>query len=125
MVVLDWTHNFGTSFRNRSHTIAPIGIVAILILVFTALNYFGNEIALTNKRVIGKTGVLRRNSIDLKIDKIDSVVLDQGIVARMLGSGNIVVSSANSKSGFPFIDNPTGFRSAVNERLYAETTTTA
>ena len=93
--------------------------IPVVILLNAALDYFGREIALTNKRVIGKTGFIKRTSIDSKLDKIDSVILNQGIIARVFGSGTIIISTSGLNSPFTWLDKPNDFRSAVNDKMHA------
>ncbi|MFO0441947.1 MAG: PH domain-containing protein, partial [Betaproteobacteria bacterium] len=50
------------------------------------------ELGLTNKRVISKTGIISRRSEEMKLGSIETVEIDQGVLGRILGYGNIRVS---------------------------------
>jgi Bacterial PH domain/GYF domain 2 len=49
------------------------------------------EIAVTNQRVIYKTGFIRRQTVEMNMDKIESVTVTQSILGRMLNYGSIHV----------------------------------
>ena len=49
------------------------------------------ELAITNKRVVEKFGVLRRHTFDQQLSKIEGINFDQGMLGRILGYASIVV----------------------------------
>ena len=83
------------------------GIVAVL-------RYFSSEFAVTDKRVIIKVGVLRRRSLELLRSKIEGIAVDQSLLGRMLGYGNIAVTgTGGSNERFKNVTGPFEFRRAV------------
>ena len=54
------------------------------------------ELAVTNRRVIYKRGFISRHTIEMNMDKVESVDVDQTILGRMMGYGNIVVRGTGS-----------------------------
>ena len=50
---------------------------------------FTTEIAVTTHRVIYKRGFITRHTDEMNIDKIESVIVDQSILGRLLGYGTI------------------------------------
>jgi uncharacterized membrane protein YdbT with pleckstrin-like domain len=90
---------------------------AMLAIIYGVLKYFNfatSEFAVTNKRVIIKVGILRRRTLELQLSKVEAVAVDQGILGRMLGYGNIVVTgTGGSKEPFKTIRGPLEFRRAV------------
>ena len=49
------------------------------------------EIAVTDRRIIYKRGFLRRHTIEMHLDKVESVDVDQSILGRIFGYGDILV----------------------------------
>lgn len=93
-------------------------IVFLFVAVCSALNIIGTEYAITNKRLIGKTGFIFRNNIDIRLVKLESVILDQSILGRIFGYGNIVFNGTGSgKSAFISIDNPMLAKNLINQIL--------
>lgn len=75
-----------------------------------------DEFAITNKRVIIKTGLISRKTFEMNHSKIESINIDQGILGRILGYGTIrVVGSGGTKEIFPKIQNPLEFRKKFQE----------
>lgn len=93
----------------------PIGIGALFIIgAIIRMNTI--ELAATNKRVIAKTGLIRRDVLEVRLDKIESVVVNQSMLGRMLNYGNVMVCGTGGvKNVIPYISNPLDFRCTVNE----------
>jgi uncharacterized membrane protein YdbT with pleckstrin-like domain len=86
----------------------------IISIVIAIINVLTTELVVTNKKVIGKTGFIRRTSIDLQLGKLESIVLDQGITGRIFNFGTIVVRGTGGNAvGIPFIKSPLEFRRSV------------
>lgn len=83
----------------EQHWVVRIPMVLWLLLVITfpfaiyeylCVRY--TELGVTNKRVIYKTGIISRKSEEMKLASIETVEIDQGILGRILGYGNIHIS---------------------------------
>lgn len=104
-------------------SLAPLLIVGLIFLaiyglgllfwVAAAIRYFTTELAITNKRVIAKFGLISRSTIEINLQKIESIQVKQGILGRIFNFGSIVVSGAgNPQAPIPGISNPLQFRRA-------------
>lgn len=95
-----------------------VGLLLILPLVFAYLDYISSEFAVTNKRVIGKSGFLRRNSIEILLSKIEAINVEQGIIGRILNYGSITTGGTGStKNPFSRISDPFSVRRHVQEQV--------
>jgi len=98
----------------------PLSFVLLLFfgaglyfLIRVYLRYISTELAFTNKRVIAKFGFIRRQTIELQINKIESIQVDQGIVGRIFDYGTLIISGAgNPQAPIPGISQPMQFRQA-------------
>jgi uncharacterized membrane protein YdbT with pleckstrin-like domain len=73
-----------------------------------------SEFAVTNRRVIVKTGLLSRRTIEINISRVESVQVDQDIFGRLFSYGAItVIGTGGTKEPFTLIDNPQQFRRMV------------
>lgn len=85
--------------------------LGLLFWVAAAIRYFSTELAITNKRVIAKFGFISRTTIEINIQKIESIQVNQGILGRIFNFGSIVVSGAgNPQAPVPGISSPLNFR---------------
>ena len=87
--------------------------LGLLFWIAAAIKYFTTELAITNKRVIAKFGLVSRSTIEINLQKIESIQVNQGILGRILNYGSIVVSGAgNPQAPIPGISSPLQFRRA-------------
>jgi uncharacterized membrane protein YdbT with pleckstrin-like domain len=88
----------------------PFGIGLICYAV-VAIRYYTTELAITNKRVIAKFGLIRRDTVEMNISKIESLQVRQSILGRLLNFGDLIISGAgNPKAPIPGISDPINFR---------------
>jgi uncharacterized membrane protein YdbT with pleckstrin-like domain len=72
------------------------------------------EIAVTNRRVIYKRGFVRRHTIEMNMDKIESVDVDQSMTGRLFNYGTITVHGTGTGIEPLYrIDSPIKFRNNV------------
>ncbi len=98
--------------------VALLPTVLGLALIFRAwLARLGTEIAVTNLRVIYKSGVISRRTVEMNVDQIESVEVDQSIAGRMLGYGDIAVhGTGEGIENIRLIADPLTVRSAMTAR---------
>jgi uncharacterized membrane protein YdbT with pleckstrin-like domain len=107
------------------------GICFLTFLFFVAgfasflqnlVTYGTTEFAVTDKRVIAKTGFLRRRSLELMLNKIESIQVNQSILGRMFDYGAlVVVGTGGTKEAFPNIAKPMEFRKRINTQIAGAT----
>ena len=72
------------------------------------------DLAVTNKKLIAKWGLFRRQTIEQRIGKIDTIQVDQGIMGRLLNYGSITVTGSGfAPTPIKTIADPLAFRRAV------------
>jgi len=67
------------------------GIAAVGLAVPTFISRFGTEIAVTDRRLISKTGFIQRHTTEISMEKVESVDVDQSMLGRVLGYGDVTV----------------------------------
>ena len=104
-------------FETTYHWIIFISLRALLTLFIAPLiDKYSDEFAITNRRVIVKTGLISRKTFEMNLSKIESVNVDQSILGRILGYGTIrIVGSGGTKEEFPNIQKPLEFRKKFQE----------
>ena len=65
-----------------------LGLFQLLRVWFVVAN---TEIIVTNRRLIYKTGFIARDTVEMNLDKVESVLVEQGIIGRMLNFGRVIV----------------------------------
>ena len=99
------------------HWIIFFNLRALLTLFIAPLiDKYSDEFAITNRRVIIKTGLISRKTFEMNLSKIESVAVDQSILGRILGYGTIrIVGSGGTREEFPKIQKPLEFRKKFQE----------
>ena len=88
--------------------------LGVLILLTTFIKRQSSDFAVTNKRVMMKVGVFNTRSIELVLNKIEAIAVNQSLMGRVFGYGDIVVTgSGGTKEAFSKIQAPLAFRRAV------------
>ena len=97
--------------------IAIAGVLAVLaaLTLFQAwFRRFTTEIAVTNRRIIYKRGFIRRDTIEMQMDKVESVDVQQSVGGRILGYGDILIRGVGvGIEPLKNIDSPIEFRNHV------------
>ena len=70
----------------------PLFGVGLLLWLWAWIVYITTELAITNKRVIAKTGLIERRTIEMFLEKIESIQVDQGVLGRMFNFGSVIIS---------------------------------
>jgi uncharacterized membrane protein YdbT with pleckstrin-like domain len=72
------------------------------------------ELAVTDRRIIYKRGFIRRHTIEMNMDKVESVDVDQSFGCRILNYGTIIVhGTGGGLDPLRRIDSPIEFRNGV------------
>jgi uncharacterized membrane protein YdbT with pleckstrin-like domain len=70
---------------------AILAAIGLFLLVPEWFTWWTTEIAVTNLRVIYKTGFIRRTTNEMNMDKVESVRVDQSILGRILDYGDVTI----------------------------------
>lgn len=84
---------------------------SLYALVKSFLFHISTELAITNKRVVAKFGFIRRNTIELNHNNVESFKVDQSVFGRILDFGTVYVNGTGGVSTpIPNIAKPLEFR---------------
>jgi len=73
-----------------------------------------SEFAVTDKRVLVKTGILNRHTLETLLTKVENISVDQSLWGRMLNYGTITVTgTGGTKEQFAGIAAPLEFRKQI------------
>jgi uncharacterized membrane protein YdbT with pleckstrin-like domain len=107
----------------------PYAQIVVAIFLFISLwrltdrlvLFLSSEFGVTSKRVLGKTGFIRRTSLDIVLNKVEAIRLSQTILGRVLNYGDIeVTGTGGTDEILRFLPDPLVFRRVVQEQLAAQ-----
>jgi uncharacterized membrane protein YdbT with pleckstrin-like domain len=95
-----------------------IGALGAIVAWFRAwLRRMTTELAVTDRRVIFKRGLVRRHTVEMNMDKVESVDVDQSVLGRIFNYGDVTVRGTGASiEPLRLIDDPLAFRSCVTAR---------
>jgi len=89
-------------------------LVGALLILSAWFHRWITEISVTTHRVIYKTGFIRRHTVEMNMDKVETVDVDQSILGRLLGFGTIRVrGTGQSIESLREIAHPIELRNAI------------
>jgi uncharacterized membrane protein YdbT with pleckstrin-like domain len=107
------------------HAMALCGVfllvAAIATFAYGVAKRNATEMAVTNKRVLIKTGMASRRTLDLMLSRVESIGVDETFAGRMLGFGSVIVrGTGGTPESFVMIAHPQEFRRNVQEQIGAQ-----
>jgi len=98
-------------------------VASIILGAQVMITISTTEFAVTDRRVIAKTGFIRRHTLEIFLSKIESVAIRQTWLGRLLDVGTVTVTgTGGTRESFPAIANPTGVRKKINQVIEKYTT---
>ena len=94
----------------------PLFGLGLVFLIMAWVRYRTTELAITTRRVIVKHGFIRRRTIEININKVESIQVDQEIFGRIFNFGTLLIAGAGSpQAPIAGISSPMLFRKAFIE----------
>jgi|SRR5215471_6101620 len=90
---------------------------ALYLILLTWWRRFTTEVAVTDRRVIYAAGFLNRHTVEINMDKIESVDVEQNLMGRLFNFGDIAIhGTGDTHEVLREVDHPIDFRSRVTAR---------
>ena len=97
---------------------AALLLVALIIFAYGLAKRNATEMAVTNRRVLIKTGMASRRTLDMVLNKVESIAVQETFLGRMLGYGSVVVrGTGGTPESFVMIAHPQQFRQSVQQQI--------
>ena len=108
--------------RTTLHTIEAGAAVLLISGAVTMLvgmvRRNATEMAVTNRRVVIKTGLASRKTIEMLLNKVESIEVSETAVGRTLGYGTVVmIGTGGTSEPFHKVAHPLDFRSQVQQQI--------
>jgi uncharacterized membrane protein YdbT with pleckstrin-like domain len=111
---------------SRSTDFFGVMVVAALGLLLAAAISFGvallkraaTEMAVTDRRVVVKIGLLNRRTVELLLSKVESIGVEETLFGRIVGYGTVVLrGTGGTPESFSTIAHPLEFRREVQQQI--------
>jgi uncharacterized membrane protein YdbT with pleckstrin-like domain len=93
-----------------------LGLLAMTVLTGAVayIHRATTELAVTSRRIIFKTGLLKRRTFEMNRSTVESVGVEQTVLGRLLGYGRVELKGTGATSEpLPLIHDPLRFRSHI------------
>ena len=124
--LIGWAVWRGGTAPSGSAALLVAGVLLLLaggaVLAVGVVRRASTEIVVTTRRVLIKTGILERRTVELLLSKIESVDVTENVTGRLLGFGRVVVrGTGGTPESFDRIADPLEFRRQVQSQVDALT----
>ena len=90
---VSWWSQFGLLLLG---VVLLVVVIGLGFLIAAWVNVRSTEIAITNRRIIAKFGFIKRDTVEINLEKVEALRVEQGFIARMLNYGHIFISGAGT-----------------------------
>jgi uncharacterized membrane protein YdbT with pleckstrin-like domain len=111
---------FGPQIETRTDlmygTAAVLGIAALISAAHAWFMRWTTEIAVTDKRIIFKSGFIKRRTAEMNVDKVTTVDVIQSIWGRIFDYGSVHIHAAGGTGAIEHLDrigSPIALRNAI------------
>jgi membrane protein YdbS with pleckstrin-like domain len=95
---------------------AGAAVIGILVILVALVRRSTIELALTDRRIIFKSGLVARNTVEMNLSKVESLHVNQSPAGRLLGYGDVtVVGTGSSLEPLRGIADPLELRRKLGE----------
>ena len=97
---------------------AALLVCALVMIAAGSVRRNATEMAVTNRRVVIKTGLAGRKTIEMLLNKVESIEVSETTFGRMLGYGTIVIiGTGGTSEPFHNVAHPLEFRNQVQQQI--------
>ena len=93
-------------------------LCGLIVLFVGSLRRNATEMAVTTRRVVVKTGLASRRTIEMLLNKVETIEVSEPGMGRLLGYGSItMIGTGGTSEGFQKIAHPLEFRNEVQQQI--------
>ena len=73
-------------------------VVGLFVLIAAWIKYRTTEFAVTDRRVIAKSGLVSRRTVEMFLDKVESLNVEQSVAGRVFDYGTVTIRGTGATS---------------------------
>ena len=118
-----WYDYYHPAMENNNRHVAAYGGAALLlcgliVLLAGSIRRNATEMAVTTRRVIVKTGLASRRTIEMLLNKVETIEVSEPGMGRIFGYGSItMIGTGGTSEQFHKIAKPLLFRNEVQQQI--------
>ena len=96
-----------------------MGIVALLSFGYAALLRKFLLMVVTNERIFFRSGLIKVDTVQVRLDRVESVEIQRTITGQLLGYGTVVLTGVGSRYSYiRYLANAPEIRNVIDDILY-------
>ncbi|HUY21572.1 MAG TPA: PH domain-containing protein [Acidimicrobiales bacterium] len=109
---------------------APVGVLYLLLVSVSVsalwlagrlVRWFATNLVVTTSRIVQRSGVLSRNGLELRLERVNQLSYHQSIAARLFRSGELLVEMGGETGVIVFdhVPRPAAVQAVITEQIDA------
>lgn len=95
--------------------------IALIWIFMTWVTYFFSSLTIKKNQVILRTGIIVRQTVDIPIDKIESIDIRQSIIGSVFRYGSVIITgTGGTKHLINFLCRPLTCRRYIEQQMHGE-----
>jgi hypothetical protein len=96
-----------------------MSVVALLTFIYALLLKKFLLIKVTNQRIFFRSGFIKVDTVQVRLDRVESVEIQRTITGQILGYGTVVLTGIGSRYSYiPYLANAAEVRNVIDDLLY-------
>jgi len=96
-----------------------MGIVALLTFIYSLLLQKFLLLTVTNNRIFFRSGLIKVDTVQVRLDRVESVEIQRTITGQLLNYGTVVLTGIGSRYSYiPYLANAAAVRNIIDDLLY-------
>lgn len=91
--------------------------IGLIWLIPRIIRMLTTELSLSNKRLVGKYGLINTKAMDSPLNKINSVSVESGLFGKIFGYGTVTVNTASTTYVFKFVKGAANFKNMISNEM--------
>ena len=92
-------------------------VIGVVGFINAYIRSNASEFVVTNRRIMLKTGTIKRKLTELQLNRAEGLRIDQTVMGRVFNYGSIIITSGGVTETFSPVDKPYEFKKEINNAI--------
>lgn len=92
-------------------------VVVLISAISKTISVATSELAVTNKKLIGKFGLINTKSMDAPLNKVQNISVSSGLFGKIFGYGHVNISTASGNFMYRHVKQADDFKALVMSQI--------
>lgn len=94
-------------------------LIAVVVFFYCYLQKSILTLIVTNQRIFIRAGIVKIDTVQMRMERIESVEIQKTLIGYMLGYGTVIITGVGNQFAFiPYVENSAEIRNKLDEVLY-------